>query len=205
MAVLHVPLCVCVCVCVCRSQPLCFSALPRLREWACVIVCECECVSSCYHSLSVQLLPSSSFLCRHLVYFLFCVCSWICTPVHVCAFTRFCPLFRFCVQPSLFVFLMFANVRVCVCMYVFVQVHALRLSFLFPAVAIVTRCQFLGTEANNGHQEPKGNRLGRGNTSLSPNRFMYHPHCHFIRMFVSQWVLWVFQVSPLTTRRWCEI
>lgn len=52
------------------------------------------------------------------------------------------------------------------------------------SLAFVTRCQCMGTEENNGHQEPKGNHPGRGNTGLSTNRFMFHPHRHFIGMLV---------------------
>lgn len=75
-------------------------------------------------------------------------------------------LLHFCLHATLFIFLTPA------CLWPFVRVCA-------PAVSIVTRCQCLGTEANNSHREPKGNGLGRGGTSLSSNRFPFRTQCHF--------------------------
>lgn len=67
---------------------------------------------------------------------------------------------------------------VCACLFVCLFVCIRALAFHFPAVAIVTSCQCLGTEVNNGHQEPKGNCLGRGDTSLSSVSFMFQLSFH---------------------------
>lgn len=118
--------------------------------------------SSVYIILCISPLPLLEFMSVQ------CFCCFL---IFACFCTqlRFCPLFQFFVQPSLFVSLsVYAACKMCnnasldVCVNVFVYMHFLMWALAFhfpdfPAVAIVTSCQCLGTEVNNGHQEVKGN------------------------------------------------
>lgn len=101
-------------------------------------------------------------------------CQYACVQLQ-CA----CTFFAFVSVLHTTRFVYFTDECVCVCVCISPTACTQALSSL----TIVTRCHCLGTEANNGHQEPKGSQPGEG----VPKRFRFHPRCHF-----NKFVSWCF-------------